>query len=124
LVRSVAMRGQTDKTAARRRDNKPMGGSIARRRRHVRGWSVTTDKLAVDECAKSLETLTRLACNPECISTLVDGLVPSLAAILDVAEHQDASGFDRLVCCLLNEIVKVSHVRGCVENVEIKIKKR
>lgn len=70
------------------------------------------DKLAADECAKSLETLTRLACNPECISTLVDGLVSSLTAILDVAEHQDsaASGFDRLVRCLLNQIVKVSRV--------------
>jgi len=70
------------------------------------------DKLAADECAKSLETLTRLACNPECISTLVDGLVSSLTAILDVAEHQDGttSGFDRLVRCLLNQIVKVSRV--------------
>jgi len=73
----------------------------------VRVVCCCSDKLAVDECAKSLETLTRLACNPECISTLVDGLAPSLAAILDVAEHQDASGFDRLVCCLLNQIVKV-----------------
>jgi len=69
------------------------------------------DKLAADECAKSLETLTRLACNPECISTLVDGLASSLTAILDVADHQDsaASGFDRLVRCLLNQIVMVSH---------------
>jgi len=68
------------------------------------------DKLAVDECCKSLETLTRLACNPECISSLVDGLGTSLTAILDVAEHQDgtASGFDRLVRCLLSQIVKVS----------------
>jgi len=72
-------------------------------------WSLFLDKLAADECAKSLETLTRLACNPECISTLVDGLVSSLTAILDVAEHQDgtASGFDRLVRCLLNQIIKV-----------------
>jgi len=67
------------------------------------------DKLAADECTKALETLTRLASNPECTATLVDGLVSSLAAILDVAEHQDgaAFGFDRLVRCLLNQIVKV-----------------
>jgi len=76
-----------------------------------------SDKMAEDECIKSLETLTRLACNPECISTLVDGLASSLAAILDVAEHhQDgggsaATGFDRLVRCLLNQIVKVSRGR-------------
>ena len=78
------------------------------------------DKLAVDECSKSLETLTRLACNPECISTLVDGLVTSLTAILDVAEHQDgvASGFDRLVRCLLNQIVKVSHEMQCDSNTD------
>jgi len=69
------------------------------------------DKLAADECIKSLETLTRLASNPECTSTLVDGLASSLAAILDVAEHQDgpAFGFDRLVRCLLNQIVKVCY---------------
>jgi len=67
------------------------------------------DKLAIEECSKSLDTLTRLACNPECTSTLVDGLVSSFAAILDVAEHQDgvSSGFDKLVRCLLNQIVKV-----------------
>jgi len=73
------------------------------------------DKLASDECAKSLETLTRLACNPECISSLVDGLVSSLTAVLDVAEYPDGtvSGFDRLVRCLLNQIVKVGHEINC-----------
>ena len=78
----------------------------------MRVCGLSLDKLATAECAKSLETLTRLACNPECISTLVDGLASSLTAILDVAEHQDGtdSGFDRLVRCLLNQIVKVSNV--------------
>ena len=67
-----------------------------------------TDKAALDETLKSMETLMRLASNPECVPFLVDGLSSGcLTSVFTACEHSENSCLERSLSQLLNQIVKV-----------------
>ena len=59
------------------------------------------------ETQKSLETLIKLATNPECLSSLLDGLTGCIQAIVTVIEQVENERLDRLLANLLNQIVQV-----------------
>ena len=51
----------------------------------------------MEETERSLQTLIKLACNAECITSLVDGLSACLSSILTINEQGEHPVLDRLL---------------------------
>jgi hypothetical protein len=70
---------------------------------------IFADKAAAEETQKAMETLVHMASNPECTPILVDELsAPGrLSLIFSACEHPDNVGTEKLLGCLLNQLVKV-----------------
>ena len=61
----------------------------------------------MEETERSLQTLIKLACNAECIPSLVDGLSVCLSSILTINEQGDHPALDRLLHNLFNQMLQV-----------------
>lgn len=73
------------------------------------------DRRPVEEMEEALLILVRLAGNFECVPLLVDGLSSSLQSIFAAVEKHEHTNLDRLICKLLERIVKVNlkSLNGC-----------
>ena len=75
------------------------------------------------ETQKSLETLIKLASNPECLPSLLDGLSGCIQAIITVTEQVDVDSLDQLLMTLMIQIVQVSTQGYCFNNHELRLYK-
>ncbi len=62
----------------------------------------------MEETERSLQTLIKLACNPECIPSLVDGLSACLSNILSINETGEHPVLDRLLHNLFSQMLQVN----------------
>ena len=66
-----------------------------------------TERNPMEETERSLQTLIKLACNAECITSLVDGLSACLSSILTINEQGEHPVLDRLLHNLFNQMLQV-----------------
>ena len=71
---------------------------------------MVTERNPLEETEKSFQTLIKLASNPECIPSLLDGLANCIQAIVVVSEQTENLVLEKLVNTLLNQIIQVSNV--------------
>ena len=73
-------------------------------------FAVFSERNPVEETERSLQTLIKLASNPECVPALIDGLTPYLSTIMVVGpEHVENNIlFDKHLMVLLNTLIQVS----------------
>ena len=75
-------------------------------------WPPALSERPLEETEKSLQTLIKLASNPECIPSLLDGLAGCLDAIMLVSERCESTTLPTLVSNLLSGIIQVRGGEG------------
>ena len=79
---------------------------------------VFSERNPVEETERSIQTLVKLASNPECVPALIDGLGPYLSTIMAITEqHENCVILDKHLMTLLNTLIQVSVPGQVYDNV-------
>ena len=69
-----------------------------------------SDRSNQEETERSLRALIKLAANPECVSSLVEGLGNYMKLVLALTEQADAPNVERAISQLFNTITQVNYL--------------
>lgn len=69
--------------------------------------SVFTEKATLEETERTLYALKKLAQNPECTASLVDGLANYMRIIVTVTDSSECPAIEKAISELLNQILQV-----------------
>ncbi|XP_053407871.1 uncharacterized protein LOC123546334 isoform X3 [Mercenaria mercenaria] len=64
------------------------------------------DRSSIDDTEKSLKALIKLAGNPECVSSLVEGLGNFMKSVLALTEHAESTAVENAISQLFNTIIQ------------------
>lgn len=67
-----------------------------------------TERSSIEETEKSLKSLITLAANPECVSSLVEGLGTYMKLVQALTEHCDSPAIEHAISLLFSTILHVS----------------
>ena len=65
------------------------------------------DKSAFDETEKSLRALIKMAANPECVSSLVEGLGSYMKLVLTLTDQADTPVIEAAITQLFSQVIQV-----------------
>lgn len=79
-------------------------------------YNFIADRSSIEETEKSLKALIKLSGNPECVTSLVEGLGNYMKVVVALTEQADSSSIENGISQLFNTIIQVKNMHVFINN--------